>query len=621
MNKATLRLFNSIQVKEKTMRGIDKIIFNKRTIPNGYILDPSIVATGGLLDQIESIVGLSGEKANAAFHKFWAVVKDSSIEDLVVQQIIHYFTTYGLEALGIYNSDVVYIPNEALEIPELKAGISLVFIKAMTPDDILEKIIILGSKTALADHTLKDIMTIVKANGYDSAFVERIGNHELKSLLYDYYDIAPTDPVDFLRYLVVKLTEQSLLIKNDMLIETIKQANGQLLDKLLKNAPKNLASIFLRYKPIFLAMKSISDNKTFFNRLRKDAKTMHIPLPVDYMNSVTSQIKDHRLSFVDLERRLSSASVFRKIRLAYALSNRLNAGKSIVYKIRNGRGWVDDFAWSDELQKSTEYALDIVIESIAKELHDKVKGKTFYIPGYVHYALPATEKQFVGFLPSNSYVVIPNDIVIGIHWMNVGNWRVDLDFSMLQDSGKFGWDSYYRSQDGEILFSGDMTDASGPRGASELFYINRAQEQAKLLMINYYNYDDEKRLACKFFVAHEHPGRLDNKYVVDPNNILLSTNIDIDKKETSVGLLIKLNGENRLYFSATSLGNAISCRNSEIKEKARNYTMATSMNPLTLESVLSKAGAIVVDRRPYGDYVDLSPESLDKTSIIGLFND
>jgi hypothetical protein len=53
------------------------------------------------LDVVESVVGISGEKANAAFHKSWAVVQDAAMEQLVIQQIVHYLTIYAFEALGI----------------------------------------------------------------------------------------------------------------------------------------------------------------------------------------------------------------------------------------------------------------------------------------------------------------------------------------------------------------------------------------------------------------------------------------------------------------------------------------------------------------------------------------
>ncbi len=96
MDAATLRLFNSIQVAKKHDQDIP-ISVHERTVRNGYILDRSVRPDNRLLDAIEHIVGVSGEKANAAFHKSWTIIQESSMEALVAQQIVHYFTTYGFK--------------------------------------------------------------------------------------------------------------------------------------------------------------------------------------------------------------------------------------------------------------------------------------------------------------------------------------------------------------------------------------------------------------------------------------------------------------------------------------------------------------------------------------------
>jgi len=615
MNKATLRLFNAIQVERKT-QGYGNA-HKKRCISNGYILSHSIDPKENTLEEIENIIGISGEKANASFHKSWKIVRDSDMEVLVIQQILHYFTTYGFESLGIYNENTVYVPNEVLKIPKIKDGISLVFIKAMTSQEILDAILVLGAGIALAKTTLNDIMTVVESNKYNSDFVEKINNRELKTRLYEFYDIVPAEPVEYLRYVIQQITNESLLIKNDYLISMIKASEGKFLDHLLKKAPKDLASIFFRYKPLFLAMKSISKNKNFFNRLRKDANKMHIPMPTDYLNNITSQIKEGKLDIERLEHRLVDASIFRKIRLAYALSHRINSGNSIVYKVRNGRGWVTDFEWHKNFGMATESAFSVVLKSIAENIRKNVGGKTFYIPDNIHYALPSTEKQFIGNLPSNTYATVPNDMIIGVHWTNT-NRRIDLDFSMIQQSGKFGWDAGYR-QGNDVLFSGDLVDAPKPNGASELFYMSEAQEEAKILMLNYFNFNADDKVVFKFFVANEKTKKLDKNYMVSPNNIILSCNVETDQKQMILGLVVSVDGENRLYFSNTSIGNSITSGANEISTKARNFMVASCVGAINLEIILAMAGADIVSEKPEEEYIDLSPEALDKTTIIDLF--
>lgn len=618
MNTATLRLFNAIQVNNKQENNIPDDVY-ARTIKNGYVLSPAIIPENDILDKIETVIGISGEKANAAFHKSWAVIEESSIETLVTQQIIHYFTTYGFKELEVYRQDAVYIPHEKLELPEIKEDIILTVIKAMDAVEILDGLIQLGSGVALSQETLDDIMMIVEANHYESDFVSEIHNRELKALLSDFYGLVPSDPVEFLRHLLSKLTDQALLIKNDALIEKIKASNGKFLDILLKDAPENLASIFFRYKPLFLAMKSISRNKTFFNQLRKKADQLHEPLPEDYLNSITSQIKCNALDPDRLEKRLEKASIFRKIRLAYALKFRLHSDDSIVYRVRNGRGWATYFDWPPELKERTLQAFYIVLDSIVSELRQNVEAKTIYIPENIHYALPATEKQFTGHLPSGSSVSVPNDLIVGVHWVNTAK-QVDLDLSVVGESGKIGWDGDYRSKKNTVLFSGDITDAPAPKGASELFNIKKGEGEAKILMLNYYNFSKGDEVEAKLIVAHEKPKNFRANYMVDVNNIIASANINIIKKQNVLGLIANVEGTNRVYFSNVSVGNSISSHKNDQSTYVRKYLVQSMINSLDLKEILIKAGANVTHNKVSNVDYDLAPEQLNKTTIIDLIH-
>ncbi|MGK7945971.1 MAG: hypothetical protein AB4058_16025, partial [Microcystaceae cyanobacterium] len=626
MNKSTLRLFNAIEVKHKKEKELPQSVV-ARTIKNGYILDSAIKPNQELLDTIESVVGISGIKANSAFHKSWSVVQEYSMESLVIQQIIHYLTTYGFKSLGVYREDTVYIPHEVLELPEITHNIPLVIIRAMTAQEILDNIIELGSGIALAQETLDDMMTIIKGHHYKPIFVEKIGNRELKALLCDFYNIVPSEPVEFLRHLISKLTGESLLIKNQYLIDQIKQADGKLLDTLLLDAPDDLASIFLRYKPLFLAMKSISRNKTYFNQLRKQANKLHKPLPPDYLNSVTAHLYDERLDLDTLEKKLEKATIFRKIRLAYALQYRLNPAESIVYRVRNGRAWATEFDWEwwCMLEETTEIALDTVINSIVSDISRNVGGKTIYIPANIHYALPATEKQFTGYLPTGTYISTPEDMIVGIHWTNTKTKSrktksVDLDLSVIGESGKLGWDADYRSDSRDILFSGDVTDAPPPNGASELFYLEKAEQEARILMVNYFNFSKDDEVETKILVAQENPKNFGENYMVDVNKMIASANINITKKQNILGLIVNINGENRFYFANMSLGCSISSSQNEQSTYARQYLVHKLVNSLDFRDILTKAGASIVDQIPDDEYIDLSPEALNKTTIIKLVN-
>lgn len=627
-NTATLTLFRGILVNDdNTVHDYDDRIY-AATIKHGYLLDPRIHATDELITTINTVIGLSAQQANQAFHKSWRFIEDTALERLVAQQVNHYFTTYGLENLGIYQQDLVYFPNEILDIPELDSDIPLIVIHAMSRDELLSKTIDLAAGIALSADTLTHLMTVICELCPSSAkdLLERIGNRELKSRLRDHYGLVPTLPVEFLRFVVYQLTGHSLLIKNDQLIEKIKQADKAVLDTLILQAPEDLASIFLRYKPLLLAMKSVSDNKNFFNRLRKQARIQHQPLPKDYLNGITYDIKQQKLNLPTLAQKLAQASIYRKIRLANALNYRLKHNRSIVYRVRNGRGWATDFDWDRAYDDLTLQALELTVASIAHDLRDNVAGKTFFIPPQVHYALPATEKQFTGDFPTGSSIAIDHDLVVGIHWSNVEQNRVDLDLSLLNiDGEKIGWDARYYNDNKDLLFSGDVTDAPLPNGASELFYIKQGVTNTQALTLNYYNFSKAYPVTCTVFVGQESVNEyeLHHNYMVNPNNILMKTKFTIDSPQNLLGLITSQGQQSRIYFANISLGTSITATHNEYTKHAQHYLIQTTTQTLMLSDILQRAGATIVHQLPDRlsaratlNYVDNPVKDSDRGRIV-----
>ncbi|GAG61286.1 unnamed protein product [marine sediment metagenome] len=83
-------------------------------------------------------------------------------------------------------------------------------------------------------------------------------------------------------------------------------------------------------------------------------------------------------------------------------------------------------------------------------------------------------------------------MIFGVHWENVGSGQIDLDLSLLSPTtGKLGWDAGYRSESGDILYSGDVTTAPKPDGATELFYVKKQLKDEFIFFVNYYNYDPD----------------------------------------------------------------------------------------------------------------------------------
>ena len=126
---------------------------------------------------------------------------------------------------------------------------------------------------------------------------------------------------------------------------------------------------------------------------------------------------------------------------------------------------------------------------LASRIKNKLKDKIVYIPENVVYTLPQSEKQFNGNIPEGSYIEVKkdDDMLVGVHWKNFEDERIDLDLHMQNKSEQYGWNTSYRSKSENFYFSGDVTDAVLPKGATEVFYIGKSCEnKAFLLTLNDY---------------------------------------------------------------------------------------------------------------------------------------
>ena len=623
-----IRLFRAVLIEKNGKKKTPKALLEK-TIKLGFIFSPEVIYNYSeiylmkLADSIKSEVGISPEEINSSFHKSWKKIKDASIEQLLIEQIVHYITTYGYEQLGIYDEKTVFIPNEALKIPKIKFDkIKLTVIKGYTKEEIKEKVLtVLKSGIALSEDSKKDILDIsTSIIQLEEKEINDIKNKEVRIAFFDYFGIVPEHPIEFLRYVIYKSTNKTLLIKNKALIAEIKSKDNLAVLNLFNKYSKKpglekLAEIFLRFKPLFLAFRTNKGLKVVINKIRKLADRYHKPMPEDFLNNVTSYIKKNKVDEEKLTFELSKVNVFRKIRLAYALKFRTKDNlDSILYKIRNGKSYATEFGFNNK--KLAEKTFNTVIDSIVSDVKVKVDGKKIFLPKNIEYALPATEKQFIDNFPAGTFITVPKDLVIGVHWENVNHNRIDLDLSLV-GLVKFGWDSYYRSGDSKILFSGDMTDAQLPNGASELYYIKKQETNKFLLMLNYYNFDEHVEVPFKLIVASEKVTSLPRNYMVDPNNIVSSIKLKINEKQKILGLLITEPTENKFYLMKSDIGNAITSRNNTYTDQARKYMINFYSNSITLREILEKAGAKKVDKRDKCD-IDLSPETLEKDTILNI---
>lgn len=89
------------------------------------------------MKDIIEIHGVDAEKLNQGFYKSWNRISTISNIELLYNQISHYITTYGFEAIGQFNHNTVYIPHEKLNIPELTSGFNFIVIKSISKFELL----------------------------------------------------------------------------------------------------------------------------------------------------------------------------------------------------------------------------------------------------------------------------------------------------------------------------------------------------------------------------------------------------------------------------------------------------------------------------------------------------
>lgn len=618
MNKEILKLFkgylgdNTISIDDSD--GLNCMgLFNQKALKFGVMIPNN--APKETVEEAIKLYGKDGKKWNQCFHKGFSVVANSSIEELVFQQIIHYFTTYGFESLGIYNSDRVYIPREQLEIPELEKDIEMVIIKPLTAQEISDKIMtLLTSGIALSKDTIASIMVLSDFISKDN--FASVKNREVKIALYDKYNLVPSNPDEFLRYLIYKTTGSTLKIQNSELITRIKNCDKAKALELFNKYEnmKLLASIFLRNKNLFLAYKVSKNDMRYvwtnqdvrinlnkkINKLRKLAIKNHKAIGLGLLDKITDT--NIQVPLNDLINALDNASIFREIRIFNSLNYRATNPESIVYKIRNGKTYVSKLEHLSYFSGSIlNERRNIVFDHLKNRVKNKVEGKAICIPKNIVYAAPTSEKQFNDNFPFGSYIELPRgeNLVYGVHWQNISKneneiERVDLDLHQVNKHSMFGWDTSYRDDGKNILFSGDMTDAPLPDGATELFYVgNNYGHGAFLITLNMFTNNTED-VPFEFVIAK---GNVEDKKCIDPNNILTSVNMTVkkDERQKVVGFIVI--GETiKFYFNDFSAGK--SCPTTSVDDVITgmfDYLSNYSKTQLKLNDLLKEAGAIITD--------------------------
>ncbi|GEN65447.1 hypothetical protein [Chryseobacterium rhizosphaerae] len=583
----TLQLFNAVLAQKS-----DQIPFVSNA---GFVIEPDALWAKKKIIAYYSKEKLKGNDLNKTFHKSWEKIKNSTRLELFMDQIRHYISTYGSNF-----QDEIYIPDEILNIPELK--LSLKVIKAYSIDEMTEKCLsLLRSGIALKEETINDLLFILTEElDYEFTGKENIRNKEAIVKIADLYQIYPENPVEFLRYVIFKTTASSLLIKNNELIENIKLSKFDPSDLFETFGLEKLAEVFNRFKPLFLAYKNKNKGaRATVNKISKLSKTHHKPLISNPLNDATNTL----LEETDVHW-LDNASPFALFKALSACYQRMYGQDTFVYRIRNGKSWVKTGKNSAANELNYEFILSYLQSKF------DLSGKKFYFPENVEFGLPTSEKMFVGNIPTGTRFSGEN-LAVGIYWENA--WGAyDLDLSGLNIAGKTGWNAAYNQGDGNLMYSGDMTSA--PQGAVEYLYANRGLNTPTLIMNNVYSGDAE----CDYKIVVGKGDNISRDYMMDPNKVFAEAKCKSVQRQTILGMLLPKGEKQCFVLLNFGAGHSHVSGNSEIAVLATNALYQQWYEPMSFNELIKELGATVADEKSDADF-DFSLENLEKDSFTKIF--
>lgn len=587
---------------------------------------------------------------NKTFYAKWEDITSKTRFELLVDQLIHYATTYGTG----FTAGQGYVPNQEadVEIPYK----SFKVIMPANEEEIYNRCIkMLQSGIALESETLNILIDyIVKENRYTKygLNIDSIKNKEAIIMLMDVTNIYGTDPFNMLRYFVFKATGKAMLIKDRRTIQTIKE-NAEKVDftRLSETECNILASVFYRFKPLFLAFKHTADqgsakvfkneafrkaasklkaavtscptNASVINHIRRLAVKAHKPFTPGFWETILTEEK----SLTEVANRLAKDKItnFKKITLMQGILAKIQNASGKMYVIRNGKMWVREDA-PQVSQSMNSYLMRVygmLEDSIVQSIKDKACAVRY--PKNVNLTVPTSEKNFIGNYPFGTSVDMGEDHnVIGIYWRNEWGTR-DFDLHLADINGtSYGWNAGYTDGSNKIIFSGDMTNADPE--ATELFYIGKECPDGK---VSVSQFSGATKSQFKFFVAQENRSNMkDRGYgngyassgkpcpMCDPNNIKAEFIIPVDNERDKQCALIV---DNKVYLmDLTQGGGRVPNQKyaqvyiENLKNKCRSF--------VDLKPILEKAGFTFVEEGDEKTEVALDLTQLSKDTLIDLFS-
>lgn len=587
----------------------------------GYLVHPDC-CTQEVLDFVKA----QEFNPNSTFYKVWSDVTEKNRFELLIDQLVHYASTYGTDYQG-----EAYCPNgEPINI-DYKTYIT---IKPVTEKEMFDLCVeCLTAGAALAKETLDSIINFVVAQVKKNNFpldLGTIANRDAVCMLSTELGLLPTKGEDIVRVLYYRVFGNPMPIQGHMQLNALlgrKTRTGNTtptadvskidLTSLDDKQTAELARVFYRYKKFILGLKKNRKNAPVINRIRRMAEYCHKPMVPGFWENFTN------LPWEQVQGRLANEVAgldnnFKITRLIQMLTMRKlqNAAKSTrMFVIRNGKVWTDRNKVAPYNANWDNVLTALVNQLVANMAKKREKmGPSVYVkfPTRLALACPVSEKKYLGNVPFGSaYDLSGENNYFGVYWC--GEWGTqDFDLHFLDDNGNhIGWNAGYYNEGQTMVFSGDMTCANPE--ATEMFFVKGATKVMDgNLHLNRYNGRENSKY--RLFLGQDNISNLTKNYMVDPNSILFAEMGTSSSAEQFVGRF----QDNKLYVGVMDLNN------NRVAHTNTNLNLAYKIQCLSylpLKEILLAAGFIEYTAQHAEDGIEptLDLTNLQKNTLLDLF--
>lgn len=606
VKKDILKLFKSVVVKHKA-RTTEKEYDELDLIRQGILIDPIIfdnlssAEAKEITDDAISLFGANSTKLNSTFWKKFSDVANMSELELRTHQLLHYMSTYGIGAVGDESTTGLqaYEPN-FLKDTNIDVQHELVYISAITIDELKEKVKnMLTSGIALKQETNEALLKIIKTTNIKVDFIDEIRNREFMCQLCKELNLVPKNFDEFVRYLNYLITNNTMLIvkaSNSYLdissqLQYSLTRSGSVADAIKfynrQYGIKAIAAGYRRYFRFFAIVHKFMDKDTraIINKANKLSKRKQNRIPR------RKQLLDHAMDVRNkdlpaFQSELSKATIFKLVRVVNAI-DMYNAPDKL-YRIRNGKSWLNCNCQIKDHVGVGAALKAMTLEEIKHRLD--WSNKVFLIPEGINYAVPTSEKTFVGYMPYlSSFEFQGENAVAGVAWEK----ECDLDLhTRLLNGISIGFESQHKSNG--VLFSGDMTHTNQYGYAAEFDRIDHHNfDEPAIIDINNYNYGENADIDV--FVGPESINKYSSQGIVNQltdKSVLFKDKMDTDDKTLMVLLPIK-NGF-KAIFTGFNFTNVRVPRNNEKSKILTQLLINQARSALGFVELAQELGAKII---------------------------